>query len=154
MTAWDLMQKKVILEKEKVAVVGGGLVGCEVADYLLELQNMVTIIEQLPAVATDMEPHHKVGILELFGENNVTILTKRKVIGIAKKGVEVVNLDSGKNELVEADWVVIAVGSKPVDTLTDVLKNKVPELYSVGDCIQPRVILEAIYEGSLVGRQI
>ncbi len=32
--------------------------------------------------------------------------------------------------------------------------GKVPELYSVGDCNRPRVILEAVYEGSLAGRQI
>jgi 2,4-dienoyl-CoA reductase-like NADH-dependent reductase (Old Yellow Enzyme family)/thioredoxin reductase len=151
-SAWDLLQKKVTLEKKKTAVVGGGLVGCEVTDYLLESQNIVTIIEQLPAIAADMEPHHRVGIMELFGENDVAILTERKVIGITEKGVTVVNLKSGQEESVEADWVVIAVGSKPAGSLVEALENKVPELYSVGDCNQPRIIMEAIYEGSMVGR--
>jgi len=153
-SAWELLQKKVIVEKKKVAVVGGGLVGCEVTDYLLESQNAVTIIEQLPAIANDMEPHHRIGTLEFFEENNVAILTERKVIGITENGVKAVNLNSGQEEFVEADWVIIAVGSKPVGTPVDAMGNEVPELYSVGDCNQPRVIMEAIYEGSMVGRQI
>jgi hypothetical protein len=34
------------------------------------------------------------------------------------------------------------------------LDGRVPELYSVGDCNEPRVILEAVYEGSLIGSLI
>jgi len=152
--AWELLKGKVKLEKEKVAVVGGGLIGCEVADYLLESENTVTIIEQLPSVASDMEPMHRYRLLGIFKEKNVGILTQREVVGAVEKGIQVVNLDTNQEELVEADWVVVAIGTKPANTLTNALKSKIPELYSVGDCNQPRVIMEAVYEGSLVGRQI
>jgi hypothetical protein len=59
-----------------------------------------------------------------------------------------------REEWVYVDWVVVAVGTKSVRTLVDGLQVMVPELYSVGDCNEPRVIMEAIYVGSLVGRQI
>jgi len=152
--AWDLLREKAKPEKERVTVVGGGMVGCEVADYLLESGNKVTIIEQLPSIAAGMEPTNRFGMLELFQEKGVVMLTGYKVVGITEKGVQAVNPDNGREELVEADWVVIAIGSTPVDTLTDSLEGKVPELYTAGDCNRPRVIMEAIYEGSLAGRQI
>ena len=152
--AWDLLRAETRLAKEKVAVVGGGMIGSEVADYLLETDNKVIIIEQLPTIAADMEPTNRFEMLELLGEKGVVMLTKRKVLGITEKGIKVVNLDSGQEDLVEADRVVIAVGTTPVDTLTTALEGRVPKLYSVGDCSRPRVIMEAVYEGSLVGRQI
>lgn len=153
-SAWDLLEEKAKPEKKKVVVVGGGMVGCEVTEYLLESENKVTIIEQLPSVASDMEPFHRFGMLELFKVSDVTILTRRKAVGITKRGVRAVNLDNGQEELVEAECVVIAVGARPVNALLDALEGQVPELYSVGDCNEPRVIMEAIYEGSLAGRQI
>jgi 2,4-dienoyl-CoA reductase-like NADH-dependent reductase (Old Yellow Enzyme family)/thioredoxin reductase len=154
MSAWNLLGGKANLEKASVAVVGGGLIGCEVADYLLESENRVTIIEQLPSVASDMEPFHRFRILQHFNERNVGIITGRKAARITETGVHAVNLGNGQEELVDADWVVIAVGARPVNGLADALKGIVQELHSVGDCNEPRVIMEAIYEGSLAGRQI
>ncbi|MFH1350085.1 MAG: FAD-dependent oxidoreductase [Pseudomonadota bacterium] len=152
--AWDLLQDKVKPRKKKVAVIGGGIVGCEVAEYLLEMENTVTIIEQLPSVAPDMEPTNKLVMMEGFEEKGVSMLTGRKVVGISEKGVQVVDADNGQKELVKADWVIVAIGSRPVDALVEALEGKVPEIHSIGDCNQPRVIIEAIYEGALAGRQI
>jgi 2,4-dienoyl-CoA reductase-like NADH-dependent reductase (Old Yellow Enzyme family)/thioredoxin reductase len=153
-SAWDLLKGKTKPEKGKVAVVGGGMVGCEVAEYLLETENKVTIIEQLPSIASDMEPFHRFVLLGLFKEQDVVMLTERKVLGMNSRGVLTVNLNNGQEELVEAEWVIIAIGAKSVNHLTEELNGKVPELYSVGDCNEPRVILEAVYEGCLVGSLI
>ncbi|MFC1991060.1 FAD-dependent oxidoreductase, partial [Chloroflexota bacterium] len=153
-SALDIIQEKVKPEKERVVILGGGMIGCEVAEYLLESKNSVTIIEQLPAMASDMEPYHRYRLLELLKENNVTVLTRRKVVGVAENAVQIANLDSQQEELVEADRAVVAMGARPLDSLADALKGKVQELYFIGDCSQPRSIMEAIYEGALAGRQI
>jgi hypothetical protein len=50
--------------------------------------------------------------------------------------------------------VVVALGSKPVSSLAEKLDGKVAELYTVGDCNEPRRLEQAIYEGSLVARRI
>jgi 2,4-dienoyl-CoA reductase-like NADH-dependent reductase (Old Yellow Enzyme family)/thioredoxin reductase len=153
-SAWNLLEDKVKPEKEKVVVIGGGIVGSEVADYLLEKQNTVIIIEQLPSIASDMEPTNRAGMMERFVERDVSILTGRKVASISEKGVQVVNLDNGQAESVDGDRIVIAMGARPVGALKEALEGRVPELHAAGDCNQPRVIIEAVYEGSLVGRQI
>lgn len=153
-SAWDVLGGRAKIERKRVAVIGGGIVGCEVAEYLLDAGNQVIILEQLKSVAPDMEPYHRFVMLGLFRERNVDLRTGQKVLGITEEGVKVLSPDNGKGEMVKADCVVVAVGTKRVDTLARDLEGKVPELFSAGDCNQPRVIMEAIYEGSLVGRQI
>jgi hypothetical protein len=42
---------------------------------------------------------------------------------------------------------------KSDDTLYHALKGKVSELHRIGDCVQPRLVIEAIWEGFTVGRE-
>jgi 2,4-dienoyl-CoA reductase-like NADH-dependent reductase (Old Yellow Enzyme family)/thioredoxin reductase len=154
LSAWEVLRGKAKPEKKKITVIGGGLVGCEAAEYLLELENKLTIIEQLRSVAAEMEPLNRFAMLESFKNHNVVILTGHKAVEITQKGVHMVNADNGQEEVIETDWVCVATGTRPVNVLLYALEGKIPELYSVGDCNQPRVILEAIYEGSSVGRRI
>jgi 2,4-dienoyl-CoA reductase-like NADH-dependent reductase (Old Yellow Enzyme family)/thioredoxin reductase len=153
-SGWKLLKGSMRLEKENVIVLGGGLVGCEVAEYLLETGNRVTILEERAALAEDMEPVHRFALLRSFRERGVAELTNRKALQIGERGVEVLNLEKGQNEWVQGDWIMVAVGSKPIDDLLDSVAHLVPEAYSAGDCNRPRVIMEAIYEGALAGRKI
>ena len=50
--------------------------------------------------------------------------------------------------------VVVALGVKTVTALADTLEGKVAELYTAGDCEEPRKLLEATYEGSLAARKV
>jgi len=52
------------------------------------------------------------------------------------------------------DTVVWAIGCKTNDSLYFALKGKVKELYRVGDCLAPRLIDSAIWEGEMVGRKV
>ena len=54
----------------------------------------------------------------------------------------------------ETDNVVLVMGKQPNDALYVELKGKVREIYRVGDCVAPRRITDAIYEGNLVGRKL
>ena len=124
------------------------------AEILLNQGNSVTIIEMLPTVASDMEIlHHKV-LLDSLKAQEVVMLTKHQMVSVAKRGVEVINNKNGERKSLAADWVVLALGMKPVTALTRALEEKVSELYTAGDCEEPRKILEAVYEGSLAGRQL
>ncbi|MFH1169702.1 MAG: FAD-dependent oxidoreductase [Chloroflexota bacterium] len=152
-SAQDILLDRVAPKQERIAIVGGGVVGCEVADYLLESGNTVTIIEQLATISADMEPFHRYEMMGQFREKGVVMLTGHKVNEITAKGVQVTNAE-GHDELIAADRVIVAVGGRPVDNLVLALEGKVPELYTAGDCNRPRVIIEAVYEGSVAGRQV
>jgi len=49
---------------------------------------------------------------------------------------------------------VLAVGLKAEAKVVESFKGKAPEIYSIGDCVKPRMIKEAIEEGFLTGRKI
>ena len=94
-SCWDLLKNELRFENEKIAVIGGGMIGVETAEYLLEADNTITIIEQLPDLADGMEPNHKRQLFRLFEEKNVKILTNRKATEILPNKIKLTNIDSG-----------------------------------------------------------
>lgn len=146
-TAIDVLAKKAKVG-DKVVIIGGGQTGIETAESLAEKGKEVTVLEMLPEVGLDMELFTRIFLLQRLTKAGVTIRTNTKVDEITKTGV-IFN-----NGTVEADTVVLAVGLKSVNGLYASLKNKVEELYAIGDCLKPRKLLDAIHEGARVARQI
>ena len=65
------------------------------------------------------------------------------------------NLFTGAEATLEdVDTLVLATGPKPNEDLYFELKGQVPNLHRVGDCVAPRKIDHAIYEGYLAGREL
>lgn len=58
------------------------------------------------------------------------------------------------NEWGPYDSLVLAMGQQVDDDLYMSLKGKVPELYRIGDCVSPRKVDMAIWEGHKIGREI
>ena len=79
--AWDVLAGNVQTGK-KIAVIGGGLVGCEVADFLAEKGHEVTIIEMLPQIGTDIGPVVGPILFARLEKNNVKVITGAKLTGI------------------------------------------------------------------------
>ena len=52
------------------------------------------------------------------------------------------------------DTVVLAAGGKADDRLYEELRGRVPELHAIGDCLQPRDVEAAVYDGHRVARAI
>jgi 2,4-dienoyl-CoA reductase-like NADH-dependent reductase (Old Yellow Enzyme family)/thioredoxin reductase len=131
---------------DRVAVVGGGAIGCETANFIAAKGKKVTVIEMLHEVAINVEPLTKVCLLQELAERKVEILTDTKTEEITSGGVRTVD-KSGKKMLLEVDTVVIAVGTKPVNALENELWGEVDELYTIGDAKEPRKMINAIHEG-------
>ena len=60
----------------------------------------------------------------------------------------------GQRNTIAADTVVLALGFKPRDGLQENLQDKVPEVYAIGDCVEPRKVINAIWEGFRMARLI
>jgi len=152
--AIDVLSGKVEVKNRKVVVAGGGLIGTEVGEYLVERGNKVTLVEMLPTIAADMEPLNRQGLLEALEGKDIVMLTRKEIQEITEKGLVVKDKKSGAKEVIEGEVVVVALGSKSVNPLEEKLKGNVAELYTVGDCNEPRRVEQAIYEGSLIARKI
>lgn len=152
--AIDVLGGKVELKNQSVVIAGGGMIGTEVGEYLLDRGNKVTLVEMLPTIAADMEPLNRMGLMEALEGRDITMMTNKEAKEINEKSVIVTDRRTGKQQSIEGDTVVVALGSKSVSSLAEELAGKVPELYTVGDCNEPRRLEQAIYEGSLIARRI
>ncbi len=148
----------VLLGKKQIGewavVVGGGLVGCETALFLAQRGRKITIIEILDSVAPDLFSSNRQHLLKLLTEANVKILTDTRVLEITDEGIVVVD-QYDKKSTIEAHTVVFAVGLKPEDKISgDALRDKVPDFHIIGDCTEPRKVMDAIREGFRTARLI
>ena len=92
-------------------------------------------------------------LLELLANAKIEILTQSTVLEITEGGIIFADKD-GRTHTREADTVVTALGLKPRRKLLDDLKGQVPEVYSIGDCVEPRKVINAIWEGFRTARLI
>lgn len=129
----------------KVAVIGGGLVGCETGLFVAELGKSVTIIEMQDEIAPEANWMHREGMIQAFAKQDITLATGRKVILVSPEGVTVETRD-GHTELIPADSVIYAIGMRPENRLVEELRDCAPYVRAVGDCVRARKVSPAIYE--------
>ncbi len=142
------------LKGEKVAVIGGGMIGCEVAEFLAKKGKQVLIVEMLDDVAMDMSARPRWLLLKRLRESQrVEILVKTKVNRV-EGGTIVVEKEGRETKLEKVDEIVLAVGYRANDALYQSLKAKVTEIYAIGDCVKPRKAFDAIHEGFEVALEI
>ena len=171
--AWDLLAGSVASIGKQVVIVGGGSTGCEPAlmvaktgalgaqaftflayhdaDDLRKLRNLlyhtgrqITVVEAAERLADNAGPSTRWPPLKSLRRMGVRLLTK--VVEINRDGVTVET--RGGRELIPADTVISAVGSRPVDDLSAFIeKNKGARVVVIGDAREPRKMLDAIREG-------
>lgn len=147
--AEDVLQNKIALGS-KVVVIGGGMVGCETADWVAQHGKQVIIIEQLPQVATDVEIRTRKMLLRRLASQKVDIICNAKAEQLGKD--KVVYSQGGVAVTIEGiDNIVLALGYRPNPAISKIQSAKVHKL---GDCVEPRKALAAIHEGFLLGTRI
>lgn len=152
--SYDVFSNRTPNEKSNVIVVGGGLVGLEVAEYLAERGNTITVIEALDEVGQELGSFRKICVMESLACYKIATMSKTKCVEI-KDDALVVETD-GKNVELKCDYVVLATGSVANDytELKNACEmNNIP-YYVIGDVKTPRRAIEAIHEGAEVARQL
>ncbi|MFC1961670.1 FAD-dependent oxidoreductase [Chloroflexota bacterium] len=151
-TAIDILLGKKDIGEE-IVVIGGGLVGCEIAAFLAAKGKKVTIVEMMRDLVPDMYMANRHMLLEMLARCNVKSLTDTTAIEIVDDGV-IIKGNSGDKINLKADTVALAAGMKTHSELQDKLKDNLPIIHAVGDCIQPRKIINAIWEAYRIARLI
>jgi len=137
---------------EKVVIVGGGMIGVETAEFLVDNGKDVTVIEMLKSIAADIGPTSRWGLLSRV-RKKIRILTSMQVTQIKPDSVTAVDADKQEEEI-PADTVVVATGMLGRDDLAEFLLQSGIEHYLVGSCRNPGQIATAIADGFDVGCKI
>jgi thioredoxin reductase len=91
-------------------------------------------------------------LLKMLADNNVQVLTSSQVVQVEADGVLVKK--NGQDEVLPVESLVLATGMTPRNELQEALTGKVPGLYAIGDCVEPRHIINAIWEAFSTARTI
>ncbi len=130
---------------ENVVIAGGGSVGAETALYLAQQGKKVTLIEMTDKIAVEVFDESRGQLLRLLNENKVNQLTESTIQEILPDGVRI-KTKTGEQKI-SGDTVILALGMKSDNSLTDQMQQSGFEVVNIGDCVKPRRIIDAVWEG-------
>lgn len=144
----------------RVVVIGGGLVGCEVALHLAGQGSSVTVVTRRDDFMGEggdsgigVEASNRAALLEMFDRYKVAVRTGMHVVGVDDDGVLFADA-AGRQLRLPADSVVISSGFRAQPEFAEELGRLGIPATSIGDCVQPRKIFDAILEGYNAGLRL
>ncbi len=137
-----------------VVVIGGGLVGLEVAEYIAEKASKITVVEMLDQVAKDLGDLRKICVMESIAEDGIRTITSAKCVEIKENSIVIDK--EGTLEEIPCDSVVVAIGARSRDfsEIENLCNEKEIPCHVIGDAIRARRALNCILEAVDVARSI
>ncbi len=126
----EVLQDDNLPDNKRVVVIGGGLIGTEVAAKLLQKGNKIFIVEMLDEVARGMEMIEKKLTMKALKENDVNIFVNTTVKKVDGDKV-FLESETMKQTLENIDLIVLATGMKPYNPYADVDLGK--KVHLIGD---------------------
>lgn len=149
----DVLRGKEV--ENKVIIIGGGMLGSELALFLAEKGKEVILTTRQKQIGYDMEIAHFIVLMNRLAKAKVQIHTQQLLQEVTDGGVIMLDLARlGEKVELKGDQVVIMGGLQSSTQLYQELKAKGLTVHAIGDCVQPRGIHEAIYEGHLAALSI
>ncbi|HVR62225.1 MAG TPA: dihydrolipoyl dehydrogenase [Polyangia bacterium] len=159
---------------KRLLVIGGGYIGLEIGTLYAKLGATVTVVEALPSILPGTDPELAQLVARKLKKSGVEVLTGAKAKSWTDAGTHAaVTVESGGKDLViEADKVLVAVGRRPNSEnlgLEEVgvkiergfvpvdkrLRTNVPGIYAIGDLVgQPMLAHKASHEAEVVAEII
>jgi 2,4-dienoyl-CoA reductase (NADPH2) len=137
---------------KRVVIMGGNIQGCQTAEFLIRRDRKVTIVDTSEEIGKGLlEAFVKPHLLDWLDKKGVIMLPGVKYEEITDEGLIVTTKD-GKKHTIEADTIVTALPLLPNNELIRELEGVVPEIYAVGDCRDPNLVMNAIAESSRIAR--
>jgi 2,4-dienoyl-CoA reductase-like NADH-dependent reductase (Old Yellow Enzyme family)/thioredoxin reductase len=140
--------------KGDVVIVGGGLVGLEVAEHIADKAEKITVVEMLDQVAKDLGDLRKITVMESLHESGINTITNGKCIEIKENAVIIER--NAVIEEISCDFVVIAIGAKArnFNNIKNYCEENNIPYHVIGDAVRARRALNSIAEAAAVGRKI
>jgi len=141
----------------QVIVVGGGLVGCEIAiDYAMN-GKQVSIVEMLPSLlAAGLPVPIMVSgmVIDMIEHYAIDVYTGYKLDSINDEGTKIVSVDGGDVKVLPTESVVISTGFKPLPSMARDLYGSGIEVFQIGDGLRVGNICTSVGDAYEVARLI
>ncbi|WP_347552673.1 NADPH-dependent 2,4-dienoyl-CoA reductase [Pseudalkalibacillus hwajinpoensis] len=106
---------------KKVVIIGAGGIGCDVSHFLIEKGiNDIILLRRNGKMGEGLGKTTKWAMLQDLKQNGVRFRTNLAYEELTEKGLVITNIESGEQELLEADTVILAAGQE----------SNVPDEYS------------------------
>ena len=155
-------------------VIGGGIIGLELGSVWRRLGAKVTVIELLPTILAGNDADIVKEADKVLRKQGMEIRTATKVTGGKRDGNRVtVEIEKdGKSESLEADYVLVSVGRKPVLTGIDApalglrvgkrgeiavdaqMRTTVPNIYAIGDAVGGKLLAHKAQEEGVIATEV
>ncbi len=141
---------------KRLAIIGGGVIGVEMATAFHGFGAEVTILEALPRIISIADEEVSAELQRAMTRRGIKIHTNVKVGGVdpTDGGISVMYTDAeGKEQQLDADKLLVAVSRAPLTrdigleeagvelnergyvVVNEFMQTKVPSIYSIGDCV-------------------
>ena len=127
---------------KNITIIGGDLVGLELAEFLIERGRKVTVLEPSPSLGRNLSIVRRSRVVHLLKEHGATLLIDVQINEITKEGV--LYEHSAEAHLAKADQVIIAMGANPNLDLANALQTRNIRSTAIGDCTSVGYIHGAI----------
>ncbi|MGI5920736.1 MAG: FAD-dependent oxidoreductase [Syntrophomonadaceae bacterium] len=149
----EVLEQRISWHDEDIVVIGGGSNGCEVADYLIEGQNRITIVEENHILAMGMEKKNRRDLINRLEQGQVKRLTSSRVVEIQDRQVLYADKD-GIIKNLPADHVVLATGYTPCNDLYLKAQKHHHSTFLIGDAYEVKGIKNALLQGETVAQMV
>lgn len=138
----DVLLGRIRFKGKKIAVIGGGHVGLEVAHFLCA-ENQVTVVEMQKEVGSSIYRTAKYKLLSLLEEAGVKILTEHAIAGVTDSTAVLRRMDTGEDVEIAADAVVMAMGNRPDMHYIEKIAEAFEKTVVIGDATSAGTMADA-----------
>ncbi len=147
----EFLEEENLPHNKKIVVIGGGLIGIEIASKLTDAGNEVIVVELLDEVARGMEMIEKALTLKKLKIKNIPLYSETRVAKVEGDRVYL----TGKQNMVldNIDHIVVATGMESYRPLEKELEGRIP-VYTIGDARKVGKAQEAIADAFITAEQL
>ncbi len=166
-TTHDILSRKVIVPKGRICILGGGEVACETAEMLMADARPasfatsgsigdveVTLVEMQPQLMTNVCLPNRNIMMRTLNEEGVKSYVNSKVLEVTEHDVKIQRIDGSEEWLKGFDYIVLGLGSRNYDPLSEELKSFVPDVRVIGDAVRAGLASEALHQGYFAGYEV
>ena len=165
---------KIPVIPKHLVVIGGGVIGLELGSVWRRLGAKVTVVELMPGILPGTDEEVVKEADRIFRKQGLDLRTGTKVVGARREG-DTIFLDIEKNdatETLEADYVLVSVGRKPVlggidaaglglalgprgeVLVDDQMRTNLPNVFAIGDCIGGKLLAHKAEEEGVIAAEV